>query len=118
MHDLSLLSEAQKRRIEPYLPLSHDIPRVDDRGYSAGSLSSSGMDCVGAMYLATTPPHMTMRYMRGHFIVTGPDIEPVMFKSHPEAREWCAEHHPGSPIREVGANSSKRATKPKSQELE
>jgi hypothetical protein len=61
MHDLSLLSEAQKRRIKPYLPLSHDIPRVDDRGYSAGSLSSSGMDCVGAMYLATTPPHMTMR---------------------------------------------------------
>lgn len=49
MHDLSLLSEAQKRRIKPYLPLSHDIPRVDDRGYSAGSLSSSGMDCVGAM---------------------------------------------------------------------
>lgn len=26
-----LLSEAQMRRIEPYFPLSHGIPRVDDR---------------------------------------------------------------------------------------
>ena len=56
---------------------------------------------------------LTMHYMRGHFIVTGSDIEPVMFKSRREAREWCTEHHPGSPIREVGANSSKRGTKPK-----
>ena len=57
---------------------------------------------------------LTMRYMRGHFIVTAPDIEPVMFKSRHEAKDWCTEHHPGSPIREVGANSSKRATKPES----
>lgn len=26
-----LLSEAQMRRIEPFFPLSHGIPRVDDR---------------------------------------------------------------------------------------
>ena len=31
MSDLLLLSEAQMRRIEPYFPLSHGIPRVDDR---------------------------------------------------------------------------------------
>ena len=55
---------------------------------------------------------LTMRYMRGHFIVTGPDIEPVMFKSRREAREWCTEHHAGSPIREVGANSSKQRPSP------
>ena len=29
--DLWLLSDAQMRRIEPYFPLSHGIPRVDDR---------------------------------------------------------------------------------------
>jgi len=29
--DLFMLSEAQMRRIEPYFPLSHGIPRVDDR---------------------------------------------------------------------------------------
>jgi hypothetical protein len=32
---------------------------------------------------------LTMRYMRGHFIVTTPDIEPVMFKSRHEAKDWC-----------------------------
>ena len=61
---------------------------------------------------------LTIRYMRGHFIVTAPDIEPLIFNSRREAREWCTEHHPGSPIWEVGANSSKRATKPRPQELE
>jgi transposase len=31
-----LLSEAQMRRIEPFLPLSHGIPRVDDRRIVSG----------------------------------------------------------------------------------
>ena len=31
MNDLFLLSEAQMRRIEPYFPRSHGVPRVDDR---------------------------------------------------------------------------------------
>jgi transposase len=31
MSDLMLLSEAQMRRIAPYFPLSHGVPRVDDR---------------------------------------------------------------------------------------
>lgn len=31
MSDLSLLSEAQMHRIEPYFPLSHGVPRVDDQ---------------------------------------------------------------------------------------
>jgi hypothetical protein len=44
----------------------------------------------------------TMRYSLGHFIVTGPDIEPRKFKSRREAKDWCAEHHPGSPIKEIG----------------
>ena len=30
MSDLWMLSEAQMRRIEPFFPLSHGIPRVDD----------------------------------------------------------------------------------------
>lgn len=36
MSDLTLLSEAQMRRIEPYFPLSHGIPRVDDRRVMSG----------------------------------------------------------------------------------
>jgi transposase len=31
MNDLFLLSEAQMRRIKPYFPRSHGVPRVDDR---------------------------------------------------------------------------------------
>jgi putative transposase len=36
MSELWLLSEAQMRRIEPYFPLSHGIPRVDDRRVVSG----------------------------------------------------------------------------------
>lgn len=36
MNDLWLLSEAQMRRIEPFFPLSHGIPRVDDRRIVSG----------------------------------------------------------------------------------
>ena len=36
MSDLIWLSEAQMRRIEPYFPLSHGAPRVDDRRIVSG----------------------------------------------------------------------------------
>jgi len=36
MDDLFLLSDAQMRRIEPFFPLSHGIPRVDDRRVISG----------------------------------------------------------------------------------
>lgn len=36
MSELWLLSEAQMRRIEAYFPLSHSIPRVDDRRIVSG----------------------------------------------------------------------------------
>ncbi len=36
MGDLLLLSEAQMRQIEPYFPLSHGVPRVDDRRVISG----------------------------------------------------------------------------------
>jgi putative transposase len=38
MNDLLLLSAAQIRRIEPHFPLSHGIPRVDDRRILSGIL--------------------------------------------------------------------------------
>jgi hypothetical protein len=44
---------------------------------------------------------LTVRYVKGNFVVTGPDIEPVKFKSRREAKDWCVTHHPGSPIREI-----------------
>ena len=36
MSALFLLSKAQMRRIEPYFPLSHGVPRVDDRRVISG----------------------------------------------------------------------------------
>jgi putative transposase len=36
MSDLIWLSEAQMRRIEPYFPLAHGVPRVDDRRIISG----------------------------------------------------------------------------------
>ena len=38
MSDLLLLSEAQMRRIEAHFPLSHGVPRVDDRRILSGIL--------------------------------------------------------------------------------
>jgi putative transposase len=36
MSDLIWLTQAQMRRIEPYFPLSHGVPRVDDRRIVSG----------------------------------------------------------------------------------
>ena len=46
------------------------------------------------------PPNSPLT-QRGEFVVTSPDIEPMKFKTRREARDWCAEHYPGSPIREI-----------------
>jgi hypothetical protein len=39
--------------------------------------------------------------IKGDFVVTGPDFEPMKFKTRREAKDWCMTHHPGSPIREI-----------------
>lgn len=36
MRDLSMLSEAQMRQIEPYFPLSHGLPRIGDQRVLSG----------------------------------------------------------------------------------
>jgi hypothetical protein len=65
----------------------------------------------GANSTSGRPPPMTtlsLRYIKGSFLVTGPDIAPMKFKSRREAKDWCARHYPCSPITEVGADRSKR----------
>jgi hypothetical protein len=88
----------------------------------AGGLSLTGTTVARTAFCALTlkrkPKHgfagamakLPMRRVRGDFIVTGPDIEPMMFKSRPEARDWCRTHHLGSPITEIGPGG-KRAPK-------
>ena len=51
---------------------------------------------------------LTMRVVRGDFIVTGPDIEPMKFKSRRETRDWCMTHHPGSPITGFGPRGKRK----------
>ena len=55
---------------------------------------------------------LTMRVVKGDFIVTGPDIAPMKFKSRPEARDWCRTHHPSSPITEIGPGGKRPPRKP------
>jgi hypothetical protein len=45
---------------------------------------------------------LTLRRIKDHFVVTGPDIEPARFKSRLEARDWCRSHYSGSPITKIG----------------
>ena len=55
---------------------------------------------------------LTMRMIKGDFVVTGPDVEPMRFKSRAEARDWCKTHHPGSAITEVDPGGKRAAKKP------
>jgi len=54
---------------------------------------------------------ITMRYIGEAFLITGKDIEARKFESRREAKDWCASHYPGSPIHEIGADSSKRISR-------
>jgi hypothetical protein len=54
---------------------------------------------------------ITMRYIGEAFLATGKDIEARKFESRREAKDWCASHYPGSPIHEIGADSSKRISR-------
>jgi hypothetical protein len=56
---------------------------------------------------------LTMRSRRSHFIVTGPNIELVKFKTRQQARNWCAANHPGLLIHESGADTVRRAPRAK-----
>ena len=50
---------------------------------------------------------LTMRFIKYHFVVTGPDIEPMRFKPRPEARNWCKTHYPASRIADARAKAPK-----------
>jgi hypothetical protein len=54
---------------------------------------------------------LTLRRINDDFIVTGPDIEPAKFESRREAKDWCVIKYPGSPIKEIGADATKRLTR-------
>jgi hypothetical protein len=51
LNDLLMLTPEQMRRIEPYFPLSHGVPRVDDRRVLSGILFVIRNGLRGAMLL-------------------------------------------------------------------
>jgi transposase len=46
MGDLFLLSERQMARISPFFPLSHSVPRVDDRRVVSGIIYVIRTGCM------------------------------------------------------------------------
>ena len=50
--------------------------------------------------------HLILRRIKDHFVIAGPDIEPMKFKSRREAKDWCRWHHPPSLIIEIGRDAS------------
>jgi putative transposase len=65
MSDLIWLSEAQIRRIERYFPLSHGVPRVDDRRIVSGIIFviRNGLRWCDAP-AAYGPPKIYNRFIR------------------------------------------------------
>ena len=62
MRDLFWLSKEQLARIEPFFPLAHGVPRVDDRKVISGIIFVIKRDCCGEMLLMNmdrTKPFMT-----------------------------------------------------------
>jgi hypothetical protein len=51
---------------------------------------------------------LTMRMIKGDFVVTGPDVELMKFTCRRKSRDWCKTKYPGSPIHEIGADASRR----------
>jgi hypothetical protein len=45
---------------------------------------------------------LTMRMIKGHFVVSGPDVEPMKFKSRPEAENWGRDAELRSDLVEAG----------------
>jgi hypothetical protein len=47
-----------------------------------------------------------MRHAKGTFPVTGKNIEARTFGSRREAKDWCDDHYPGAPIKEIGCRKA------------
>ena len=89
--------EFELEKAEHGMALPYDAERV---GRAGGE--------TGAGIAMTT---LTLRLIKNDFIVTGPDIAPAKFKSRREAKDWCVQRYPGSPIKEIGADATKRLTR-------
>ena len=108
MSDLIWLSEAQMRRIEPYFPLSHGVPRVDDRRIISGIIFVIRNGLRWRDVPPSYGPHKTIynRFVRwsemgvfGRIFVElakgGGDTEEIMIDVEPGVRHWSENHWRG-----------------------
>jgi hypothetical protein len=63
---------------------------------------------LGSNVASSAMTTLTLRRIKDHFIVSGPDVEPTRFESRPEAKDWCRWHHPSSVVIEIGRDASTR----------
>ena len=101
MTEMILLSEAQMARISPFFPLSHGIPRVDDRRVISGIIFVIRNGLRWRDVPPSYGPHKTIynRFVRwsemgvfGRIFVElakgGGDTEEIMIDVEPVVRHW------------------------------
>jgi putative transposase len=108
MTEMILLSEAQMARISPFFPLSHGIPRVDDRRVISGIIFVIRNGLRWRDVPPSYGPHKTIynRFVRwsemgvfGRIFVElakgGGDTEEIMIDVEPGVRQWSENHWRG-----------------------
>jgi putative transposase len=108
MTEMILLSEAQMARISPFFPLSHGIPRVDDRRVISGIIFVIRNGLRWRDVPPSYGPHKTIynRFVRwsemgvfGRIFVElakgGGDTEEIMIDVEPGVRHWSENHWRG-----------------------
>ena len=108
MTEMFLLSEAQMARISPFFPLSHGIPRVDDRRVISGIIFVIRNGLRWRDVPPSYGPHKTIynRFVRwsemgvfGRIFVElakgGGDTEEIMIDVEPGVRQWSENHWRG-----------------------
>ena len=56
-------------------------------------------------------PCVSCPFTRRGFAFRPLRLRPIEFKSRREAKDWCVQRYPGSPIKEIGADATKRLTR-------
>jgi transposase len=108
MRDLFWLTDAQMERMKPFFPLSHGVPRVDDKRVLSGIIffNRNGLRCRDAPAEYGPPKTLYNRWVRwgrlGVFAkmltamaAEGQNTETVMIDVESGVRHWSENHWRG-----------------------
>jgi hypothetical protein len=76
-------------------------PQGSERGPLGPGIQPPGPSLRGERGPDQNMASFTLLYVRGHFVLTGPTIEPVKFETRRKAKDWAHKHFPGSLVKEV-----------------